>query len=174
MRRVILATIVLVLVAAQQAHAAGDDQLVAQAVNYLKAVQARTTATYRLSSYQHYHWSQDNGQLIFSDRGKAKVIADVQFVGDVSSLSHTWLWAWANPSIIDKITRSAKRVREYGRIHKFDALTDAEWKADQSDGWDMTAVTAMLTGAIGAYRTEDDNGYTFMVITRIRWARAIQ
>ena len=34
----------------------------------------------------------------------------------------------------------------------------------------MTAVTAYLTHALGAYRSPHDEGVLFMVLTAVRWA----
>jgi hypothetical protein len=35
----------------------------------------------------------------------------------------------------------------------------------------MTAISALLLGAKGVYRTPHDNGITFMVLTDVRWAQ---
>jgi hypothetical protein len=34
----------------------------------------------------------------------------------------------------------------------------------------MTSVLAKALNAIGAYRTADENGFTYMVVTKAKWA----
>jgi len=57
-----------------------------------------------------------------------------------------------------------------GELHGLRELTTAKWKAAEKDGWAMTAVTARILQAKGAYRSPDDTGFLFVVFTSIRWA----
>src|SRR5919108_6022775 len=50
---------------------------------------------------------QDRGVLTFGD----DISLDAQILGSASDRSGTWLWAWANPSIDDRLTREARRAR---------------------------------------------------------------
>jgi len=125
---------------------------------------------YNLGDHKRFNWDQESGSLIFSSDGAPAVIAQVQFVGSVSTQSDTWLWSWANTTVLDNVKNQMHRVREYGDTHGFSALTVEQWSADEIDGWEMTSVTARILKAKGAYRTTSDNGFTYMVITEIRWA----
>jgi len=108
---------------------------------------------------------------VFSQRGEVRVAANIQFVGSVSSVSDTWLWAWANQSYLEPVRAGVRRVRAYGEDHRFLRLASARWKADEADGWEMTAVTALLLHGQGAYRSPSDRGATFMVLNDIRWVQ---
>lgn len=141
--------------------------------SHLQHLQANLEHVYHLSHYEHFHWSQSDGQLIFSDHGKIKVVADVQFVGDISTISSTWLWAWANHTVLPKMKLGSIRVRNYGAKHGYGKLVKAEWDATQDDGWEMTAVAASILNAKGAYRSPGGNGFQFLVITDIHWAKPV-
>jgi hypothetical protein len=153
-----------------------DDQafrtLVDEATAYLQPRQDQLTAQYGLGSYPRYDWDQETGHLIFSDNGQARVIADIQFVGSISTQARTWLWSWANQSIQESVKRRVRAVRTYGDDHRYLKLASACWAADEGDGWDMTAICAFLMSAAGAYRSPDDRGFTFLVMTDVRWARS--
>jgi hypothetical protein len=41
----------------------------------------------------------------------------------------------------------------------------------RSGRWQMTAVSAFLLKAKGAYRSPDERGFTFMILTDVRWAQ---
>jgi hypothetical protein len=145
-------------------------KLIASATEYLRERQDDLSSKFRLTQWPRYDWDQGTGQLIFSDDGKARVIADIQFVGSISTRSDTWLWSWANDSNDGALTVSAATARKYGESHEMEHLTTATWHAHEEDGWEMTSVTAFLTSAMGAYRTPKEQGFTYMVLTGVRWA----
>ena len=138
----------------------------------LRARQDSLRAVYHLDRYAHYDWDQGTRQLVFSDNGVAKVVAHVQFVGDVSTKSNTWLWAWDNPSIDSGLTTIARQVRAYGAKHHFRRLVEAKWPATEADGWEMSAFAVQVSGALGVYRSPSRSGPLFLVFTDMRWATA--
>lgn len=147
------------------------DHLLSDAVAYLEERQCELRERFRIDGYERFDWNQDSGYLVFSDQGQAKVVADIQFVGSVSTRSDTWLWAWANNSYLEPVRARTREVRQYGEEHRFLKLASAYWSATEVDGWEMTAVSAFLLGARGGYRSPSERGFTFMIITDIRWAQ---
>lgn len=135
---------------------------------YLTQRQERLDSLYGIGGYDHYDWNQGTGQIVFSDGGIARVMADVQFVGSISSASNTWLWAWANPAVSTDLTRAVRRVRRFGERRRIRTLTEAKWPANEVDGWEMTSIAARLTRAEGAYRSPRANGATFLLLTNVR------
>jgi hypothetical protein len=147
------------------------DQLLREATSFLEEKQEQLQKDFRIGEYERYDWNQDSGQLIFSHKGKPRVVADIVFVGSVSTVSDTWLWSWANDSNLEPVKARMREVRQYGQDHNLLKLATAHWRATQQDGWEMTAVAAFLLGAVGAYRSPKDGGFTFMVMTRVDWAQ---
>ena len=147
------------------------ERLMGEAVAHLEKVQDETSARFRLGEYERYDYNQETGLLVFSHRGQAKVVADVQLVGTVSLRSSTFMWSWANRSVLEGVRREVRRVRAFGEEHGYLKLACAHWSAEEPDGWDMTAVTAYLLKARGGYRAPGDGLLTFMVMTDVRWAQ---
>ncbi len=58
----------------------------------------------------------------------------------------------------------------FRELHGLRELTTAKWKATEEDGWAMTAVTARILQAKGAYRAPDEDGYAFLIFTSLGWA----
>jgi hypothetical protein len=144
------------------------EEFLRQSNRYLRAAIERTKVDFNLGSYERYDWDQWRGELVFSSQGVPKVVAEIQFVGSISKQSNTWLWAWANPSLLEPLYRSMLRVREFGIEHGLDKLTKEKWKAEEPDGWEMTAIAARILEAKGAYRSPDGDGFSFMVFTDLR------
>jgi hypothetical protein len=145
--------------------------LLRDAVAYLQERQDYLYSRYKLGDYPRYDWNQETGQLIFSEDGRARVVADIQFVGGVSTRSNTWLWSWANQSYLESVRQRVRQVRAYGDQHRYLKLACAYWPAEEEDGWEMTAITAYLIGAAGAYRSPNDRGFSFLVMTDVHWAQ---
>ena len=145
--------------------------LLGDAVAYLQGRQKALGDRYKLGSYNRYDWAQESGQLIFSSGGHAGVIATVQIAGSVATASGTWMWSWANASILEHVKTRVREVRAYGDRHRFLKLASACWTADETDGWEMAAIAAYLLGAAGAYRSPDENGFCFLVMTDVQWAQ---
>jgi hypothetical protein len=96
--------------------------------------------------------SQDSGDLVFSLADGLKATAPAQIIGTYDSEDHTWLWAWANSSIEDKLKADALKVRKYGGEHQIDKLTQRKWTGTEDDAWAMVALAVKLCGRQGAYR----------------------
>ena len=144
---------------------------VTDATAYLNTQQEALQRDFHLSTYARFNWSQTTGEIVFySKEDIPKVIAQTQAVGDVSNKSGTWLWAWDNPSLDSALSKDLAIVREYGKSKGFKELTEAKWTADEQDGWEMTAITAKLLKAKGAYRCPTKGGPLFLVLTDIHWA----
>ena len=144
--------------------------LIAQSVKDLQIKIDNCKSEFKIGTYKRFDWNQETGELIWSDDGVKKVIAKVQFVGSVSTISNTWLWSWENPSILDGMKNEMNKVKAFGKENKIEKLTTAKWPAEEVDGWEMTAIAAHILKAKGAYRSPGKTGFTFMVFTDIYWA----
>jgi hypothetical protein len=144
--------------------------LVTAAHAYATARQEALRAEFKLGSWPRWDWDQDTGQLVFSAGGEPRIIADIQFVGSVSTESGTWLWSWANPYFDRAVTNDVREVRLLGEARGIAQLTTPKWPATETDGWEMTSITAYVLQAKGVYRTPTEKGFTYLVITSIRWA----
>lgn len=56
-------------------------------------------------------------------------------------------------------------LQKFGLENSFQRLSEALWKADEADAWEMTRVACLLLQADGVYRAPDDDGALFMVLS---------
>ena len=111
------------------------ETLVHEGHEYLTRCQQSLEEEFQLSRWPRYDWSQDTGQLIFSENNIHKVIASIEFVGSISTKTDTWLWAWENNSLDQERTRLIRRVRTFGETQDIKPLVTASWHAHEVDGW---------------------------------------
>ena len=106
---------------------------------------------YGIGKYERWDFDQDTGQIVFSDKGVKKLIADAQIIGSWAS-NLTWLWAWDNRSIDAALKKDALKVREFGKQKKFWRLTTAEFMSELHEGWTLIAIAGHITKAKTAFR----------------------
>ena len=108
--------------------------------------------TWGLDKISRWDLSQDAGEIVFSFDDGTRAAAPAQIIGTYNGEDHTWLWAWANPSVDDKLKKDALKVRKYGQEHGIERLTKSKWVGTEEDAWAMTALAVKLCGEQGAYR----------------------
>ncbi len=144
--------------------------LICSGFEYLQDAQREFKGKYRLDEHERWDWYQEIGKLIFSHDGKPVVECDIDFVGTFSSISNTWMWAWANSSFTENIKSASAQIKTIGEEKNLLKLASAIWPAEPVDGWEMTGIMAKEFGAIGSYRTPNDNGFAYMIVRQARWA----
>ena len=143
------------------------EKLSKQAYAYLNEQQELVQKQFDIGSYKKWYYNQRTGQLTFSDGNEIKVLIRYEEVGSLSIVSNTWLWAWANPHLEEKIKSIIPTIKEYGDDHNLPLLSKPKWYATQYDGWEMTAIAAYILQAKGAYRVPTENVYSFMIFKEV-------
>jgi hypothetical protein len=138
----------------------------------LNEQQEISDSLYKISTYQNWYYDQITGELTFSDSNVKKLVIDYEEVGSLSFKSNTWLWAWDNPNVEQKVKSEIRKTKDFGVKRRFGKLTNGKWKADEFDSWEMTAIASYLLKAKGAYRvpSKDSLLYIFMIYKNIKWA----
>lgn len=92
----------------------------------------------------------------------------IQLLGTESSLSDTWLWAWANAgsNIPPHLLLAAQQMREYGRQHKISAFTIPKRQrlSQQFHGHNLCMIASDICGAKAYYRGPYEEGALFLLI----------
>lgn len=105
---------------------------------------------------------QEAGKIVFHFADGFKVLAPVQIIGSLNSDKQSWLWAWANPSILDPLKQHTQDLKSYGELHEIPRLTAPVWSGTNELAWAMAALAAKLCGATGAYRGETESVHLYM------------
>ena len=144
-----------------------------EALHLLQDKNALLSNEFRLGSWPRFDYDLENRQLVFSEDGKPKVIADIQVAGTTSARAGNWLWAWANSDWPPQCVEDAERVCSFGEEHAIAELTSGYVKDDDLNalGWELTAIAARVCDAAGAYRPpREDGGGLFLLYRSVRWA----
>lgn len=121
--------------------------------------------------FDRWDINQNVGDLVFSKLDGTKVLAPAQIIGTFNVKDQTWLWAWANPSIVDKLKANALQVKGYGEEHGLEKLTEPVWKGTEKDAWEMTALALKLSGDHAAFRGSSGSTLVFMTFGKMELAQ---
>lgn len=99
-------------------------------------------------------WSldQEEGRLILTRNDGVKFTCPAQIVGSHRPDEGEWMWAWANPSIVDSLKIDSLKVKEYGEKNGFEKCTNATADEYEDGARQLAALAAHLSGAWGVYR----------------------
>lgn len=148
------------------------EDLSRKAYAYLQEKQQYCQSVFKLGEYERWYYDQSTGILTFSDNGVNKLHIEFEDAGSFSLKSNTWLWAWDNPHVPEKVKSEITIVRDFGEARNFEPLIKPKWEGEEYDAWKMTAIAAYLMQAKGAYRAPSSNGqlHSFFVFKTISWA----
>ncbi len=135
--------------------------VVEKAMNDLRAKTASHQAVWGFGKSERWNLNQTDGHPIFAFPDKI-VTCEAQIIGSLDKAKGTWLWAWDNPAVATNLTRASQQLWDYGKQHKYDKLTRAEWKATENEAWEMVALATLVCQAQGAYRGPAGDVYVFM------------
>src|SRR5258706_10848038 len=143
-----------------------------EAFHELQDKNARVEAEFRIGQWPRFDYDVDQRTLIFSKENQPKVLADIQVAGTTSRKAGSWLWAWANSDWPTECTADSERACEFGELHGIGELISGYVEDDDlnSLGWQLTAVTARVCDAVGAYRPpRGEDGGLFLLYRNVRW-----
>lgn len=139
-----------------------------QANWYMRSQMDQNQKDFKLDAYTRVDWHQWRGEACFSTGGVPKVVARIQLVGTLSTKANSWFWAWANAGLLDPVRHAAAKTRDFGIERGILRLMQPRWGAKDKDAWEMTAATAKLSEAKGAFRCPAQDGFAYLVFTDIR------
>lgn len=132
----------------------------------MSSLQDEFMKLYDIDSYEN--WFYDHGIGIFNfkaDDGRNIYFKYVD-VGSFSTATGTWKWSWDNEYTPNNVKRGIEKVKEFGKTHGYDQLTQGLIDGDEYTGWDLTVVTAKLLSALGMYRFPHEHIFSYFIFTR--------
>jgi hypothetical protein len=112
---------------------------------------ARAHMSWGLGTADRWGLDQRTGIITwtFADR---TATAPAQILGSFNASTSSWVWAWANSSILPGLCRDAETVRAWGEEHDQGAFTQPRLDVDEEVAATLVAVAVRVTGATGFYR----------------------
>ena len=140
-------------------------ELLNESQAYLEFQMKECNREFKFRSLHRMDYEQESCRMIFSDiSAQPRVHANFQIVGSLSGDSGTWLWSWDNDYLLDITIEDMWRVKEFGDENLIEKLSSPKWDASKEDAWEMTAISAYLLKAKGAYSFLSDDVRVYVVL----------
>jgi hypothetical protein len=112
---------------------------------------ARAHASWGLGSAQRWGLDQRTGTITWTFPDKVATAA-AQIIGSYNRSTASWLWAWANESVLPQMSRDARAIRDWADKHAQPSLTQPKVHADEEMAATLAALAVRITRATGFYR----------------------
>lgn len=120
---------------------------------------AQAHASWGLGTADHWGLDQTTGLITWTFPDKTAT-APAQILGSYSPSGGTWMWAWANESILPAMSRDSLAVRTWAEANGHDAFTIPRPDADAEQAASLVAVAVRVTKATGYYRAPGERSTT--------------
>ena len=133
-----------------------------------EAKQQALIKDFNLPSYDSYWFSQTTETLQFKNDGKVELEFTAVPIGSWSGESNSWMWAWANESITEKLRLKAAKIKELSDLTGNDIFKDDAFEADEALAHKLTAMAVYHLDALGMYIAPLDNLKTFLALIKVK------
>ncbi|WP_326741042.1 DUF6882 domain-containing protein [Streptomyces sp. NBC_01022] len=117
---------------------------------------ARAHMSWGLGSADRWDLDQTTGIISWTFPDKT-ASAPAQILGSFSSASGSWLWAWANESILPAMSRDAGVFRDWAEAQGHPHLAQPKIDADVTAASTLVALAVRVTNATGYYKSPGSN-----------------
>lgn len=123
---------------------------------------AQAHMSWGLGSADRWDLDQRTGTISWTFPDKVATAA-AQIIGSYNPSAGSWLWAWANSSILPHMSRDSETVRDWGDEHGLAALVEPKVDVDDETAASLAALAVRITKATGFYR--GTGGASYPIIT---------
>lgn len=147
---------------------AAFEEFLAGCMSALREKNAALEKRYRLGSFDRWDHDGDANVLTFSNAdGRAIVEAKTTDIGSYSQKSQTWLWAWANQSIVELDRARATPLKQLFDVTGMHLFQDPHFDCDECLAWEMAAAAVHQLQSLGVYRAPIEHLWLFLSIDSI-------
>lgn len=112
---------------------------------------ARAHMSWGLGSADRWGLDQRTGIITWTFSDKTAT-APAQIIGSYNPSTASWLWAWANESILTEMSRDSRKIRDWAEAHGQLALIEPKIHTDEEKAATIAALAVRITHATGFYR----------------------
>jgi hypothetical protein len=144
-----------------------ERNLIASSINKMNKDVETCSEEFSIGSYETYEWLEDECIMVFSDNGKAKLIAKATYVGSI--VCREWRWSWAEEE--KDINKNCKELmlgfKSFVQQYDFPYLKIDTFSADERIGWVMSAIASFYAKSKLIYKIDRCEATEFYLFSNI-------
>ncbi|MFE5033441.1 DUF6882 domain-containing protein [Streptomyces sp. NPDC056683] len=123
----------------------------------------RAHMSWGLGSADRWDLDQTTGIITWTFPDKTAT-ASAQILGSFAPGAGSWLWAWANQSLLPHMSRDSRSFCDWAEANGHPGLAQPKIDADEQTASTLAALAFRVTGATGYYRGPGGNS-SYVIIT---------
>jgi hypothetical protein len=127
----------------------------------LQNKQKKITNALETGNYDEYRFDMENKTIQFFKNEKITLQYEFVFIGSWAEEDETWMWAWANDSLDEKLRKDSEAIKNLQNKTGFDEFIAEEVPCDDSMAFELVAAAVHELKAKGMYMIpgEDNEFY---------------
>jgi hypothetical protein len=126
--------------------------------------------SYGVGLEDSFDFDQGTGELTLVFPNGRELMCEAEILGSFDPAQRTFLWAWANPSLTEEVTRTAQHIRRIGEGRGEAILTEGEQAIKFDVIGRLMAYGASVGELVGVYRAMSGHTSVFVAMKRISHA----
>ena len=144
------------------------DDFVANCYQELVSKQDILLKNYNLGAYDSYWFNQIAGTIEFKNMGEVKLEFAVIEVGSWSSKSNSWMWAWANNSLIEEFKAKSLCFKDLYNKTGINIFNERGFQVDEYMAHELTAMAIHHINALGMYIVPTNDLKIFFALVELK------
>lgn len=123
-----------------------------------------------LGTWASWNYDQTTNKLTFHDAtGATRVEALATFLGSFSPDAGTWIWGWANNSLLPQVRERSTALQGLAEVTGIKTFREkGGMRVDESRAWEMAAMSVHQLRALGCYNGPGERSSVFLSIDEIQ------
>lgn len=119
---------------------------------------------YRIGNFESYWFEQETRILQFKNKEKVELEFEIVCIGTWAHQKNTWLWSWANESLLDERRKEAEVLKELRAETDIEIFEYAMFECDEQMAYEISAVCIRKLNSIGIYRIPGEKSNLFVAL----------
>lgn len=142
------------------------DVLLLQGQDLIERTASAHAARWGLGTAERWDLDQTTAVIRWTFPDKT-VEAPAQILGSYSPRSRSWLWAWANESLLPAARTASEAARDWGEANDQALLITPRMEVTEEQADEIAAIAFRVTMATGFYRAPTGSGVVYVTFGRV-------
>ena len=121
---------------------------------------------YHMGSFEDFWFDQEAKTLQFKNGNAVGLEFYVVLIGSWSGKSNTWMWGWANESVVEEMRVESSKIKELTTLTGNAIFEKTGFVADEYNAHELVAMAVHHLGALGMYSAPSDMRKTYLALMR--------
>ncbi len=147
-----------------------QDEINAFAAEAWERLESAQAALERNFDLEGRNWQMDQQEctITLTAEGKSPLVFDAVAIGSLAN--KTWMWAWANDSILDSFSAESAELKQLTETSGLKFFAQPLWEdAVEDDAWNAAAIALKVLGGTAVYRCPITPDSSLFVLIRERF-----